>query len=78
MDSVNFWGVFGGLAAALGVVPGTVGVAVVSPKWSGLLSNVWFEIAIACWAVGSGRQGAPPQPPRPAGVVKYDGYLAVC
>jgi hypothetical protein len=52
MDSVNFWGVFGGLAAALGVVPGAVGVGIVSPKWSGLLSNVWFDIAIACWAVG--------------------------
>lgn len=24
----------------------------VGPKWSGLLSNVWFDVAIACWAVG--------------------------
>jgi hypothetical protein len=52
MDSVNFWGIFGALAAALGVVPGAVGAAMVGPKWSGLLSNVWFDIAIACWAVG--------------------------
>jgi hypothetical protein len=52
MDSVNFWGIFGALAAGLGVVPGAVAVAVVSPKWSRLLSNVWFDIAIAFWAVG--------------------------
>jgi hypothetical protein len=52
MDSVNFLGIFGALAAALGVVPGAVGAAMVGPKWSGLLSNVWFDIAIACWTIG--------------------------
>jgi hypothetical protein len=52
MDSVNFWGIFGALAAGLGVVPGAVALAVVSPKWSGLLSNVWFDIAIAFWSLG--------------------------
>ena len=52
MDSVNFWGIFGALAAGLGVVSGAVGAGMVGPKWSGLLSNVWFDVAIACWVVG--------------------------
>lgn len=52
MDSANFWGVFGGLAVALGLFPGTVAVAQVTPDWSVLLSNPWFKVAIGFWAVG--------------------------
>lgn len=52
MDSVNFWGVFGALIAGLGLFPGTLGVAQVTPKWSGLPSNGWFDVALAFWAVG--------------------------
>jgi hypothetical protein len=52
MDSVNFWGGFGGLVEALGLFPGAMGVAKVTPKWSGLPSNGWFDVALAFWAVG--------------------------
>jgi len=52
MDSVKFWGAFGALVVALGLFPGAVGVAQVTPKWSGLPSNGWFDVAVAFWAVG--------------------------